>query len=168
MKKSLLLAFGLMVVISLSACGTKDSDNNGGLDSNGNVVIDENVDVDTLADLVEKTPLTLEDLDRIDTYRFPVSYTYTEYTTGGSVTTWEYVYPKWVDHKLLLPVHEKMASREIVSSVMSHDRINTTVNVTLNNGESYSVLYINDPDTLEYIGASLSTPTSTTSYSFSY
>jgi hypothetical protein len=111
----------------------------------------------------------LEDFDRIDTYRFPASYTYTEYKMDGwewSVKTWEYVYPS--GHKYLLPIHEDMASREIVSSVMDHDRINTTVNVTLNNGESYSVLYINDPDTLEYIGASLSTPTSTTSYTFNY
>jgi hypothetical protein len=51
------------------------------------VVVDKSSDVDTLEDLIEKTPLTLEDLDRIDEYRFPVSYTYTEYTTGGSVTT---------------------------------------------------------------------------------
>ena len=82
MKKSLLLAFGLMVVVCLSACGNKDDvDNNGGLDSNGNVVVDKSSDVDTLEDLIEKTPLTLEDLDRIDEYRFPVSYTYTEYNT---------------------------------------------------------------------------------------
>ena len=158
------------MVAVLSACGSKDggNDNDVVLDSNGNVVVDKSSDVDTLEDLIEKTPLTLEDLDRIDEYRFPVSYTYTEYTTGGSVTTWEYIYPKWVDHKLLLPVHEKMASREIVSSVMSHDRVNTTVNILLNNGDSYSLLYITDPDTLEYIGASLTTPTSTTSYAFNY
>ena len=169
MKKSLLLAFGLMVVVCLSACGNKDDvDNNGGLDSNGNVVVDKSSDVDTLEDLIEKTPLTLEDLDRIDEYRFPVSYTYTEYTTGGSVRTWEYVYPKWVDHKLLLPVHEKMASREIVSSVMSHDLVTTTADIVLNNWETYSVSYVTDPDTLEYVGASLTTPTSTTSYAFNY
>ena len=168
MKKSLLLAFGLMVVVCLSACGNKDDvDNNGWLDSDGNVVVDKSSDVDALEDLIEKTPLTLEDLDRIDEYRFPVSYEYTEYDTNGSIKTWEYVYPKWADHKLL-PIYEDMASREIVSSVMSHDRINTTLNVFLNNGDSYSVLYINNPETLEYIGASLTTPTSTISYSFEY
>jgi hypothetical protein len=38
----------------------------------------------------------------------------------------------------------------------------------LENGESYSVLYIIDPDTLEYLWASLSTPTTTTLYTFNY
>jgi hypothetical protein len=61
-----------------------------------------------------------------------------------------------------------MVSREVVSSVMRHDRINTTVDIILENGESYPVLFIINPDTLEYIGASLSTPTTTTLYTFNY
>jgi hypothetical protein len=50
-----------------------------------------------------------------------------------------------------LPIEETMMDRKVISSVMSHDRINTTVDITLENGESYSVLYIIDPDTLEYL-----------------
>ena len=126
------------------------------------------VNEDTLEDLVEKTPLSLEDLDRINRNRFPVSYTYSVYDGENVVETWEYIYPENVDHNILLPIEETMVDREVISSVMSHDRINTLVDITLKNGESYSILYIIDPDTLEYLGASLSTPRNTTLYTFNY
>ncbi len=129
---------------------------------------DNQVNEDTLEDLVEKTPLSLEDLDRINRNRFPVSYTYSVYDGENVVETWEYIYPENVDHNILLPIEETMMDRKVISSVMSHDRINTTVDITLENGESYSVLYIIDPDTLEYLWASLSTPTTTTLYTFNY
>jgi hypothetical protein len=107
-------------------------------------------------------------LDRINRNRFPVSYTYSVYDGENVVETWEYIYPENVDHNILLPIEETMVDRKVISSVMSHDRINTLVDVTLKNWESYSILYIVDPDTLEYLGASLSTPTATTLYTFSY
>lgn len=129
---------------------------------------DNQVNEDTLEDLVEKTPLTLEDLDRINKNKFPTSYTYTVYDVDTIIETWEYVYPENVNHDVLLPIEETMVNREIISSVMSHDRINTLVDITLKNGESYSILYIIDPDTLEYLGASLSTPRNTTLYTFNY
>ena len=166
MKKSLLVIFGLMVVSLLVACGTKDG--NEWLDSVNDTVVNEENNVDPLADLVEKTPLTLEDLDKINEYKFPVSYTYTTYDLSGwnsSVQTWENVYS---NNKFLLPIEEEIETKEIVSSVMNNDRIYTTMDIILKNGESYSVVYINDPDTLEYVWASVTTPTSTTSYTFNY
>jgi hypothetical protein len=45
------------------------------------------VNEDTLEDLVEKTPLSLEDLDRINRNRFPVSYTYSVYDGENVVET---------------------------------------------------------------------------------
>ena len=102
------------------------------------------VNEDTLEDRVEKTPLTLEDLDRINRNRFPVSYTYSVYDGENVVETWEYIYPENVNHEVLLPIEEAMVNKEIISSVMSHDRINTLVDVTLKNWESYSILYIFD------------------------
>ena len=43
-----------------------------------------------------------------------------------------------------------MANREVITSEMDNGRISTTVNITLNNGESYPVKYVNNPETLEY------------------
>ena len=150
--------------LSLLAGCWKNVNNGDNLWTSSNNQVNE----DTLEDLVEKTPLTLEDLDRINRNRFPVSYTYSVYDGENVVETWEYIYPENVDHNILLPIEKTMVDRKVISSVMSHDRINTLVDVTLKNWESYSILYIVDPDTLEYLGASLSTPTATTLYTFSY
>ena len=152
------------MLLSLLAGCWKNVNNGDNLWTSSNNQVNE----DTLEDLVEKTPLTLEDLDRISRNRFPVSYTYSVYDGENVVETWEYIYPENVDHNILLPIEETMVDRKVISSVMSHDRINTLVDVTLKNWESYSILYIIDPDTLEYLGASLSTPTATTLYTFSY
>ena len=179
MKKSLLVMSSLMVVCLLVACGTKDSNewwlnlvNNTIVNEGNNVSEENNVneenDVDSLEDLIEKTPLTLEDLDRINKYKFPVSYTYVTYDLGGwdsNVQTWGGVYS---NNKFLLPIEEDIESKEIISSLMNHDRVYTTMSVVLKNGESYSVEYINDPDTLEYVWASVITPEATTSYTFNY
>jgi hypothetical protein len=43
--------------------------------------------VDALEDLVEKTPLTLEDLGRINKNKFPTSYTYTVYDVDTIIET---------------------------------------------------------------------------------
>jgi hypothetical protein len=61
-----------------------------------------------------------------------------------------------------------MASREMINSVMDHGTINTTVDIILENWEIYPVLYVNNPDTLEYMEASINTPNNTTIYTFNY
>ena len=178
MKKNLLVALCLTTAVILSACGTKNGTENI-LDTADNTTdnttdsqaTNEQNNEDSLADLREKTPLTAEDLDRIDKFKFPVSYTYSTYDWDSGdyiVKDQEYIYPENINHKLLLPIHENMANREVISSIMDHDKINTTVNITLENWEIYPVLYVNNPDTLEYIEASVNTPTSTTIYTFNY
>ena len=139
MKKNLLVVLCLITTILLCACGTKDKTENV-LDSAdntaSNITTNGQDNTDPLADLREKTSLTIEDLDRIDQYRFPVSYTYTTYNwndPNATVETKEYIYPENVDHKLLLPIHENMASREMINSVMDHGTINTTVDIILEN-----------------------------------
>ena len=151
MRKLLLVLISFVALFLLTACWKKNLWN-----------------VDSLEDLREKTALTLEDLDRISENRFPVSYRYNVYKWEEEIETWEYVYPENMDKKLLLPIQETMVNREVISSETSYGRINTIVDVTLQNGESYPVLYIVDPDTLKYLGASLTTPTTTTLYTFDY
>ena len=117
-----------------------------------------------------RTSLSLEDLEEIDRVLFPKSYTYESYvwTDESQSSNGEYYYPEDVDHSLLLPVHAAMANREIVSSSIEDGMIYTMANVTLHDGSQASVLYINNPSTLEYIAASVTTENETTLYSFAY
>ena len=151
---------GLMVIV-VAACGNKE---------NGGSVFVENQE-DPLQDIVWKKSLTVEDLDRIDEFRFPESYKYIKYDWDkwdSNVETWEYVYSGDMDNIVLLPIHENMVDREVINSEVENNLINTTVDIVLKNGESYPVKYVNDPETLQYLWATLNTPTSTILYTFEY
>ena len=64
MKKLLVMVLGLMVVV-VAACGNNEND--------GTVSVE--VQKNPLEDLIGKKSLTVEDLNIIDEYKFPKSYT---------------------------------------------------------------------------------------------
>ena len=167
MKKGLLIVLGLIVVSFLAACGSNKGDENISGETNNWAINKQNDDF--LSDLRGKTSLNLEDLDKIDEYKFPTSYRYSVYNRDewdSVAETWEYTYSK--NDKFLLPMYETMVKREIINSVVDHDRINTTANITLQDGKVYPVLYINSLSTLEYMWATVNTPNSTIVYTFIY
>jgi len=171
MRKNLLVIFGLVATCILVACGSKVQDQWDVSDVNNVDVMDDKEQEDSIASLYEKTSLTLDDLSIMDRYRFPKSYTYTILNGNGNIIeTWEYIYPEFEEDDIpeLLPIYKETVKMEVIKSVMDHDRINTTVNVTLENGEIYSIIYIINPDTLKYSGASLYKPTETILYAFNY
>lgn len=171
MKKVILVVLGLMLLFVVVACGNKGDNDENNLNIIENSVEDLQGEKDPLDGVYGKTSLTLEDLDKIDEYRFPKSYKYIKYDWtdwNSTVETWDYNYPSSVNRKLLLPIHENMASREIVSSVLNDGKIETLVDIVLDNGVSYPVKYMINPDTLQYVQASFDTPTSTTLYTFRY
>ncbi len=165
----------MALIVSLSACGSsKDAWNDWANSvSNTNEKSSWNKELDQLIeDLYNRTPLNLEDLDRISEVNFPKSYTYEvfnrEENKDWPIETWEYVYPEDISHRLLLPIHEEMVERNLVSSLMNNDEVHTVVNITLEDGISYSVTYITDPETMRYNRAIMSTPIWTTLYTFKY
>ena len=118
----------------------------------------------------EKGALTVEDLDEIDNALFPVSYSYEVYSMESDDVkdAWQSTYPEGWDHKLLLPIHSEMESREVVSSGIQDGMIYTSVNLLLKDGSVASALYINDPDSLQYVAASVNRGDETTLYIFNY
>ena len=160
MKKGLLVAFGLMAVMVLSAC------NNGGKSWWEEPVV-RSV---SLNDLYGKTALTLEDLNNLENLAFPTSYSYETYNLAdwSIIAADEYTYPTDGSSKWLLPIHESMVSREITSSSMEDWMIYTKADLTLNDGTVVPVLYINDWETLKYSFAAIYGETDTTLYTFSY
>lgn len=170
MKKGLILVFGFMVVILMSGCdnSSKNQPNN----SENQPVVEPVVVINSasLDKIYGKTSLGLDDLNVIDELLFPVSYSYEAYKVEDwSISdTGEYVYPDWIDHKLLLPIHESMVSREIYSSSVEDWFIYTKARLVLDGGETVSVVYINDVKTLQYAFASVSNDDETILYTFSY
>ena len=157
MKKWLIVAFGLMVVMLLSGCGNK-------WNSESEVAVQKV----SLEDLYGKTSLTTEDLNALDELLFPASYSYETYQLEdwSIADAGEYVYTD-TDH-ILLPIHEKMVNREITSSSIEDWMIYTRADLTLDDESIVSALYINDLNTLKYGFAAVYTDTDTTLYTFSY
>lgn len=117
-----------------------------------------------------KTSLTLEELEGIEEANFPKSYTYSTFNIAEnqSEDEWEYTYPDDISHTLLIPEHATMASREVISSWIEDGMIYTMTKVTLQDGTVLNVLYIVDPETLNFVAASVENGDISTNYQFAY
>ena len=132
-----------------------------------NTVEDENIDVE----LPEwaKTSLTNEELEEVIDTHFPKWYTYSVYNTETEESNeWEYNYPEDLSHTLLLPIHATMASREVTSSWIEDGMIYTLTKVVLQDDTEVSVLYIVNPETLDFVAANVENGNETTNYQFVY
>ena len=155
MKKVLVVAFGLMSAVLLSACGNKDVVDNWG----GGKALDG---------LQGSVSLTMEELDTLQDKLFPISYAYTTYLKeDGSISdTWEYVYIP--EDEYLLPIEKYIVSKEVSSSEIQNGLIYSMVDATLDGWDMVSILYINDPETLKYSFATVYGENETTLYTFRY
>lgn len=116
-----------------------------------------------------KTSLTTEELDELAETHFPKSYTYTTYNMEtGETWSWESTYPEDLSHTLLIPEHATMASREVVSSGIEDGMIYTLTKVVLQDGTELQVLYIVNPETLDFVAVSVENGNETINYQFAY
>ena len=116
-----------------------------------------------------KTSLNNEELDELAETHFPASYTYTVYNTETEQSdSGEYTYPEDLSHTLLLPEHATMASREVVSSGIEDWMIYTDTKVTLQDGTEINVLYVVNPETLDFVAANVENGNEIRNYQFAY
>ncbi len=162
MKKNLLVVCGLIMVLMVTGCGKSKN------------VEEENQPVKeyvySINDIYGKTSFTLEDLSIIADEKFPTSYSYVIYQGEWeeSAHSGEYVYPSDMSHDLLLPEYVNVVSSELVSSRIENDMVDTVVKATTYDGREYSILYINDPETLRYLAASVDDGETVVLYTFRY
>ena len=132
-----------------------------------NTVEDENID--TVLPEWAKTSLTNEELEEVIDTHFPKWYTYSVYNTETEeANAWEYTYPEDLSHTLLLPIHATMASREVLSSAIEDGMIYTNTKVTLQDDTEVSILYIVNPETLDFVAANVENGNEITNYQFVY
>ena len=169
MKKSLLVVFGAVLIVSLSACGSKTNNVNDewSLTSNDQESLQEN-NVEVSVQTPTKTSLSEEDFVSIDKEKLPESYSYQVYQadSNDSVASWDFVYPsrgQW-----LLPEYEDISSKRIISSDIENWLIYTVTEVIFKDGSTGMVSYINDPVSLKYLAAVVENSGSVVLYNFSY
>ena len=161
----------MMTVAVLSACDKSDVENPV-VEVDNSVVEVDNSEVEDLEIEADngymKTSLNNEDLDELDNILLPKSFRYERYRWDGEDVdeVGDYSYPE--GSNVLLPIMATRVSREIQSSAIEDGMIYTNAAVTLDDGTQFMVLYVNDPETLEYVAASVSNDQFTTLYTFAY
>ena len=164
MKKVLLLAFGAVLVVLLSACGSKKNEVN----DEWNLGVDNQEN--TIEKVVEKkTSLTEKDLETIEEENLPTSYTFQVYKGEAdvSVDSWSYIYTTRNSEKLI-PEYKDISSKEVVSSKLEDGFIYTVSEVKFNDGSTGVVSYVNDPDSLKYLATIVEKWEKVILYNFNY
>ena len=195
MKKSLFLSLLLIGGIALTGCQKSDWEQEVSqypvaeqvcLDNGWEVTVDEEwKDICLLggraiylADMEEypevpaewaKTSLDMGELIWLIETHFPKSYTYTKFNnaTNESEGEWKYVYDR-MELGFLTPENHHMVDREVISSGIEDGMIYTEVKGTMDDGRTINVLYIVDPETLNFVAANVEDGDITTNYQFSY
>lgn len=195
MKKSLFLSLLLIGGIALTGCQKSDWEQEVSqypvaeqvcLDNGWEVTVDEEwKDICLLggraiylADMEEnpevpaewaKTSLDMGELIWLIETHFPKSYTYTKYNnaTNESEGEWKYVYDR-MELGFLTPENHHMVDREVISSGIEDGMIYTEVKGTMDDGRTINVLYVVDPETLNFVAANVEDGDITTNYQFSY
>ena len=162
---------GLMCVAFLSACDKPTVDNPEVNVNNPEVenteVNNENPEIENTDVQHVKTSLNNEELDELEKILLPVSCLYERYTWTAEwlIDSWEYIYNEW---DALFPSLKDKVSREIESSAIEDGMIYTSTIFTMDDGRQYAVLYVNDPDSLQFVAASVSNDDNTALYTFKY
>ena len=115
--------------------------------------------------------LTYEDLEGIAETNFPKSSTYTIFHFETEETfTGENVYMEDTPHNLTNITPEFPAATEstLLSSAIEDGMIYSNFDVIFNNGVNGNVLYINDPETLNFVAATVESEGNSINYQFSY
>ena len=195
MKKSLFLSLLLIGGIALAWCQKSDWEQEVSqypvaeqvcLDNGWEVTVDEEwKDICLLggraiylADMEEnpevpaewaKTSLDMGELIWLIETHFPKSYTYTKFNmaTNESEGEWRYVYDR-MELGFLTPENHHMVDREVTSSGIEDGMIYTEVKGTMDDGRTINVLYVVDPETLNFVAANVEDGDITTNYQFSY
>jgi len=116
--------------------------------------------------------LTYEDLEEIAKSYFPASSTYTVFDmTTEETSNGETVYHEDTPHNLvnITPDFPPITEQTLLSSGIEDGMIYSNFDVTFDDGTDANVLYINDPETLDFVAATVEIKDfSATNYQFTY
>lgn len=115
--------------------------------------------------------LTYDDIEGIAELDFPTSSTYTKVVRETEESnTGDVVYPEDNPHNLanITPDFPKIADAKLLSSWIEDGMIYTNFDVEFDNGTTGNVLYINDPETLDFVAATVESSWIYVNYQFAY
>ena len=152
MKKNIAVLLTLTMVFAFAACGAKEETPNG--DQTGDTQQEQTA-----------TEMTLEDIDNAP---FPTGYTYETTRDGEVVDSGEYTFPEGMDHSVIVRAGATVSERTVVESGIQDDMIYTDCEYKLQDGTRVQVLFVNDPETKNFVAANEINEDETTVYTYIY
>ena len=132
-------------------------------------VNEENIDETPVVETAQKQSLDLGELIGLIENHFPKSYEYSVFNRTDNLieNEWRHIYNR-MELGYLTPENTKMIDREVTSSGIEDGMIYTMVKATLDDEKQIDILYIVNPETLDFVAASVEDGDITTNYQFSY
>ena len=126
-------------------------------------------DETTVVETSQKQSLDLGELIGLIETHFPKSYEYSVFNMTDNLieNEWRHVYNR-MELGYLTPEYSNIVDREVTSSGIEDGMIYTMVKATLDDDKQIDVLYIVNPETLDFVAASVEDGDITTNYQFSY
>ncbi len=122
-----------------------------------------------VVETAQKQSLNLGELIGLIENHFPKAYDYSVFNMTDNLieNEWRHVYNR-MELGYLTPEYSNIVDREVTSSGIQDGMIYTMVKATLDDGKQIDVLYIVNPETLDFVAASVEDGDTTTNYQFSY
>ncbi len=122
-----------------------------------------------VVETAQKQSLNLGELIGLIENHFPKAYDYSVFNMTDNLieNEWRHVYNR-MELGYLTPEYSNIVDREVTSSGIQDGMIYTMVKATLDDGQQIDVLYIVNPETLDFVAASVEDGDTTTNYQFSY
>jgi len=132
-------------------------------------VNEEVIEETPVVETTEDRSLDLGELISLIENHFPKSYEYSVFNMADNLIgdEWRHVYNR-MELGYLTPEYPNIVDREVTSSGIEDGMIYTMVKATLDNGKQIDILYINNPETLDFVAASVEDGDITTNYQFDY
>ena len=130
---------------------------------------EEVIKEDTPAVQPSEEELAMWDLIKIIETHFPKAYNYSKFDIAKNESLWDdlHIYSR-MEVGYLTPENEHMIDRVVTSSGMQDDMIYNTMKATMDDGRTIDVVYVINPETLDFVAANVEDGDIVTNYQFIY
>ena len=120
--------------------------------------------------VVEERSLTMEEIEELIKTHFPKSYSYSEFDLAANLI-WDEGEHTYTEEEagILTPMHAKINKSQVLWSGIEDGMIKTETLATLaESGTLVNIVYVVNPETMDFVAANVSDGEITTNYQFQY
>ena len=119
--------------------------------------------------VVEEKSLTMDEINELIKTHFPKSYTFSEFDVASNLI-WDEGDHVYTGDEIgtLTPTHANISKSQVLGSGIEDGMIKTETLAVLESGTIVNIVYVVDPDTMNFVAANISDWDLITNYQFQY